>query len=375
MVRKKQVSDALAAYLRSDGTQFTVNTSQYIYGQVFENYCVFCHGFHDGRPVFKYEYRNLRTRINGVNACDFCDERIDEMLYYEHPEIYAEKTRTEQAFQDKVNDLVEDYKENYRFPENIDRYFIHIDYVRDSHAAYPPNMCPFCWKPITDESQGVMIDVPITHDSHLTGGKVLVCKEHGIENIPNETKHMCIRCKRHYPVAEDEVQYRATIQTVGNHLCPECAYKQVNEIDAAHPLLFIEENEPPRTEPPTRLFWKNCSFCAEAFIIDLTLPDKLSSKIHVIGGQLRCVNCFKMNMGESTDNSYVVLFDKNTYIYYRRQGAYWTYQVYSKLAGKPTQIYEDTALKSTVLTHCIQRAHAKVAELRKSNQRGLWDLD
>lgn len=155
-------------------------------------------------------------------------------------------------------DLNKDYDSSGRFisehaQKARDRYInngILPNKTADMHRCY------FCEKYLDDEPD-INLYLPIEGDSATYGASNLakVCQDCFHESGYDLERHYvasdrCVSCFQMYPIDDNELDYRTTLKTFGQHLCPKCYVK--NHI----------------TDPRSRFIYYPCKVCKESDVLD-----------------------------------------------------------------------------------------------------------
>jgi len=274
--------------------------------------CVFCDRHHDHQPILRHDYASSESAqvVEGVFSCDACATVIERMekrilgdrpgdvlenaLKYSFGEHIVEKNR-EKNINNFLNEGI--------FPPFAYLYYQHLPSSDPLEAMHRINQCVFCDAEIQEFTPDTFrIQAPMGPAVyHLDGGDLLVC---GIcssrisDAIPEIhfdgwvrntfVEKTCPKCTASFLITKDEDEYQSMSKTSGQHLCPACAYRNV---DLSHegPLYFRMQETDGRLK---RYMDSLCNFCSEFFSIDQTLSEAYVLKAHVTAaGKITCLDC------------------------------------------------------------------------------------
>ena len=262
--------EEISRYITSHGSEVPPDYSRFLAGAEFENLCVFCGAQDDGYYVYKYDIiRETRKKLDNVCCCSVCQKEIDRMLIVYFPEYYEIDMMSKssdnnyegyKASEEDRQDRVEMFIRDRSFSEDVDNYYLHLDFVFDEYTQN--KFCYFCR--ITHWDKFYEIEVPVGQTSILNGGKIPCCRGCAGDNMEMsfktsaEISNICSKCESKYSITKEEYSYRKEKGTVSKHLCPECVYKELNKLKTDKSVLYMKENISPRKFPMERFNILEC---------------------------------------------------------------------------------------------------------------------
>lgn len=379
----------LSRYITSHGSEVPPDYSRFLPGAEFENLCVFCGAQDDGYYVYKYDIiRETRKKLDNICCCSKCQKEIDTMLIIYFPEYYeidmVSKSPEEyykgfEASDENREKRIEMFMKDRSFSHDVDSYYLHLDFLHDEYCQN--KFCYFCR--ITHWDKYYEIEVPVDQSSILTGGKIPCCRGCAGDNLEmnlkrtTEISNLCCECKTKYYITKEEYAYRKFKNTISKHLCPECAYKELNKLKTDKSILYIEANKSPRKFPIERYNTLECSVCGELEVIDLTLNHRqliLKHSLARAAYKFRCSVCYLLGTSRANGNKFHIKVKDNYYLVFTKLGKFWYYslvvivqEVVKTIMESPREIYTNEDFEIGFI------AYEEAIKLLSSKQRELWE--
>lgn len=321
------MTQRLDRFLESDCFYMPKGWEQYTLGDYKQHLCVFCDENHAHVAVFKRSNFEINKPINtGANACIECGQHLD--AYYVREFKMSSQFDFELDSSDETTRHLYNYEreeptrtdgfEKYQmishymgFDEDVYKYYIHLRPTRDLYVkGSEPNSCYFCDRVNLYGTKWHTINVPVSQQDKLDGGKIYICPTHEkqyqeeLNNIYSEAEynrviyqHECPSCLESYYVYHSEHTYRKTLKdqiaSPVRFLCPACAYETLDQAsEMLNGPMFNETAAYPRSEPINRLLLKPCFTCSSGFRLDYMLSLSDMARIHSLGkNRYICAHC------------------------------------------------------------------------------------
>lgn len=294
----------LDVYVQSWGNMLPKDIQLHGVGGSRSSQCVFCRKPHTHIGVIRFQKVGSHeySEMTDTCMCDRCAQVVTTM-----EEDFDGVSLREQLFKDlpayDTKERIRMFVEQLRFDSSV-----HKHYIGRSEDVYPmQDHCYFC-KQIPASGTAFKVQVPVDFDSWLIGGYVLACTGCMLKakltpgsgmyaklSTPLQLLHeerirteLCPQCNHKYQITLGEWSYRQGYRSIGDHLCPDCAYIQRFKSEPDPVVLPMQAGE----DPYQRCIYAACEYCNEAAAIDITVQRKmLRKRFRSTEGKRVCDNC------------------------------------------------------------------------------------
>lgn len=304
--KRKTNTNRLDNYIRSYGTVLPKDILFYR-GPDGDKHalCVFCDRIHDSVPILKHDFVKSESSqvVLGVFCCDTCAVPIERMEMRSMGDRPGDVLDNQDLIKKNREKNVSNFIREGLFPYFVHLYYQHLSTDDPLQPTHRTDQCVFCDEKVQEfVPDSFMVQAPMGPDVyHLDGGEVLVCELCAAlikENIPEIhfegwlkntfVEKECPKCSTAFLITKDEDEYQAMSKTSGKHLCPSCAYTNVNR-SSEGPLYYRAQETDGKLK---RYMDSLCVFCSEYFGVDQTLSETYLLKKHVTdAGQITCLDC------------------------------------------------------------------------------------
>lgn len=382
VLRRKR---ALNAYIDSYGETLPHDWYQFTVGNTSQNDCPFCTDEHCGYPIPVMD--PLRNKIHkddlGIFACRQCAQHVDIML----STVYGMESNLE-TYPDKEDDRKGNrlnlLLQTLRFAPEVYLYYTHLHTTQDRYVLGHPNQCYLC---DSKDLAGFKIKVPVSHSGEVSGGDINICTdcEYDLRDIDVLYQSLltkafiyrehCPVCQGYYYIDENELDYRTNLSKVpmsAEWACPECTYKQINNL-SQESKLYSFENAIPRQDVALRFIQCNCFSCVRPFSIDLSITHThIQLRNFVTPDKLICHECAEQGIKSFLNNRLVVHIADNVYIK-MKFAIFWDYEVIRLKKGESAmELILTATTEEEEIAEAVSIAINELYKLKGGNQLKIW---
>lgn len=269
--------------------------------------CPFCDSEHDDNPILRHDFAQSESGVvlDGTYSCDECNIVIERM---ETRILRGKVAQGRDSDAPYINTNARRHLFRYAnegiLPPNSHLKYTHLNPDGALISADDLSRCVFCDKQVTEfQAASFHVQAPVGADIyHLDGGSLLTCTEcyndlttinpdiafdHWERQFFAETT--CPKCHLHYLITKNEEEFRSIGKTVGLHLCPECAY---NNLEGSDDAMFYARRQTTDGRYSRYVDVTPCAGCKETMTIDQTLcPDYVLRKHVSYSSLCYCSDC------------------------------------------------------------------------------------
>lgn len=317
-MNNQPTGNRLDNFIRSYGTTLPKNVQAYALPAGDKHlFCPFCDRAHNENPLLKHDFVNSDSAqvVPGVFTCDECQIVIERMenriLKGKMADLLERRGVNADPYFDAVAEGVSAnalrninaYAYGKRLPPDAHRRYMHLSFTGTLSASEEVVRCIFCDRHLGDvELDHATIVAPVGLDIYnLDGGELLMCNScekdldaatggmHEKWEKKNFDEAGCPKCDNPYLITSDEGEFRSINKTHGEHMCPACAY---NNLEESNDAMFFVRRQTTDFKYSRYVDAVECACCQKHITVDQTLTPDYILRTHVSEyNQCICRDC------------------------------------------------------------------------------------